>query len=69
MIITAVRKSAVLVTVPVFAATPATRLTLAEAVRMAQTNSVDAAVALNELKAAYWAYRSFKADQIGRAHV
>ena len=39
-----------------------THLTLAEAVRIAQTNSVDAAVALNELKAAYWAYRSFKAD-------
>ena len=37
-------------------------LTLDAAVRMAQTNSVDAAVALNELKAAYWEFRSFKAD-------
>lgn len=37
-------------------------LTLSDAIRMAQQNSVDAAVALNELKAAYWEYRSFKAD-------
>ena len=37
-------------------------LTLDEAVRTAQMNSVDAAVAMNELKAAYWEYRSFKAD-------
>lgn len=40
----------------------AMRLTLAEAVRMARLNSVDAAVALGELKAAYWEYRSFRAD-------
>lgn len=39
-----------------------TLLTLDNAVRIAQQNSVDAAVALNELKAAYWEYRSFKAD-------
>lgn len=37
-------------------------LTLEDAVRTAQLNSVDAAVALNELKAAYWEYRSFQAD-------
>ena len=37
-------------------------LTLEDAVLTAQRNSVDAAVALNELKAAYWEYRSFKAD-------
>lgn len=37
-------------------------LTLRDAVVMAQKNSVDAAVALNELKAAYWEYRSFRAD-------
>lgn len=39
-----------------------TRLTLDDAVRMARLNSVDAAVALNELRSAYWEYRSFKAD-------
>lgn len=38
------------------------RLSLSSAVRIAQQNSVDAAMALNELKAAYWAYRSFRSD-------
>lgn len=37
-------------------------ITLAEAVAMARRQSVDAAVALNELRAAYWEYRTFKAD-------
>ena len=32
------------------------RLTLKEAINLAQMQSVDAAVALNELKTAYWEY-------------
>lgn len=37
-------------------------LTLAEAIALARTQSVDAAVALNELKTSYWEYRTFRAD-------
>ena len=37
-------------------------ITLSEAVALARTQSVDAAVALNELKTAYWEYRTFRAD-------
>ena len=37
-------------------------ITLAEAIALARVQSVDAAVALNELKTAYWEYRTFKAD-------
>ena len=37
-------------------------ITLEEAILTARTQSVDAAVALNELKTAYWEYRSYKAD-------
>lgn len=37
-------------------------LTLNEAIMRARTNSVDAEVALNQLKSAYWAYRSYKAE-------
>lgn len=36
-------------------------ITLAEAIALARTQSVDAAVALNELKTAYWEYRTFRA--------
>lgn len=32
-------------------------ITLNEAIALARTQSVDAAVALNELKTAYWEYR------------
>lgn len=39
-------------------------LTLKEAILMAQHQSVDAAVVLNELKSAYWEYRTHKADQL-----
>lgn len=39
-------------------------LTLKEAIRLAQAQSVDAAVALNELKTSYWEYRTYKADQL-----
>ena len=38
------------------------KMTLDEAIRIAQVQSVDAAVALNELKTAYWEYRTYKAD-------
>lgn len=37
-------------------------ITLAQAIALARTQSVDAAVALNELKTAYWEYRTFRAD-------
>lgn len=37
-------------------------LTLSEAIALARRQSVDAAVALNELKAAYWEYRTYRAD-------
>lgn len=37
-------------------------LSLHDAMTRARTNSVDAEVALNQLKSAYWAYRSYKAE-------
>jgi outer membrane protein TolC len=37
-------------------------ITLSEAIALARVQSVDAAVALNELRTAYWEYRTFKAD-------
>lgn len=37
-------------------------ITLAEAIALARVQSVDAAVALNELKTAYWEYRTFRAN-------
>ena len=37
-------------------------ITLNEAIAMARMQSVDAAVALNELKTSYWEYRTFRAD-------
>lgn len=37
-------------------------ITLNEAIALARTQSVDAAVALNELKTSYWEYRTFRAD-------
>ncbi len=37
-------------------------ITLDEAILRARTRSVDAAVALNELKTAYWEYRTFRAN-------
>ena len=39
-------------------------LTLKEAIILAQLQSVDAAVALNELKTSYWEYRTHQADQL-----
>ncbi|SEF76168.1 MULTISPECIES: TolC family protein [Parabacteroides] len=40
------------------------RLTLKDAITIAQIQSVDAAVALNELRTAYWEYRTHRADQL-----
>lgn len=37
-------------------------ITLGEAIALARTQSVDAAVALNELRTSYWEYRTFRAD-------
>ena len=37
-------------------------ITLSEAIALARIQSVDAAVALNELKTAYWEYRTFRAN-------
>lgn len=37
-------------------------MTLDRAIAIARVNSVDAAVALNELRASYWQYRSYRAD-------
>jgi len=37
-------------------------ITLMEAISLARTRSVDAAVAANELRTAYWEYRTFRAD-------
>lgn len=37
-------------------------MTLDEVIAMARLNSVDAAVALNELRASYWQFRSYRAD-------
>ena len=47
---------------PVLAATAQRQLSLSEAIALARRQSVDAAVALNELKAAYWEYRTYRAD-------
>ncbi|MDR2810163.1 MAG: TolC family protein [Tannerellaceae bacterium] len=40
------------------------KMTLKEAILLAQLQSVDATVALNELKTAYWEYRTHQADQL-----
>ena len=40
------------------------KLTLKDAIELAQLQSVDAAVALNELKTAYWQYRTHIAEQL-----
>ena len=37
-------------------------LTLSDAMSRARTHSVDAEIALNELKASYWGYRSYRAE-------
>ncbi len=47
---------------PASVASDTLRLTLDDAIVMARTRSLDAAVALDELRAAYWQYRSYKAN-------
>ncbi|MDE5812870.1 MAG: TolC family protein, partial [Muribaculaceae bacterium] len=42
--------------------TQAREITLDEAVLMARSRSVDAAVALNQLRTSYWSYRTYRAD-------
>ena len=51
------------IAVPALLAAQQTRhLSLEEAIVMARAKSVDASVALNELRTAYWQYRTYKAD-------
>lgn len=40
------------------------KLTLREAIELARVQSVDAAVAINELRAAYWGYHTFRAGML-----
>ena len=47
---------------PIAAQTDTLRLTLDECITMARRQSIDAAVALGELRSAYWQWRSYKAD-------
>lgn len=46
-----------------------TTLSLSSAIAMAHERSYDAMVAKLNYMSQYWSYRSFKAEQIGRAHV
>lgn len=46
----------------IITAQTASQITLSEAITLARVQSVDAVVALNELKTSYWEYRTFKAD-------
>lgn len=62
-VLTALLPSASFAAVPAAADSVHRRsITLDEAVLLARVQSVDAAVALNELKTAYWEYRTFRAD-------
>ena len=40
------------------------RLSLDDCIAMARRQSVEAAVALNELRSAYWQWRSYRAEQL-----
>ena len=53
---------ALLGTTPIAAQTDTLRLSLDECILMARRQSIDAAVALGELRSAYWQWRSYKAD-------
>ena len=46
----------------VFGQSDTLRLTLDECITMARRQSIDAAVALGELRSAYWQWRSYRAD-------
>ncbi|MDE5983466.1 MAG: TolC family protein, partial [Duncaniella sp.] len=52
----------ILLALVVFAEPVEINLTLDEAIARARARSVDAAVSLNELRQAYWEYRTFRAD-------
>lgn len=39
-------------------------MSLDEAIMLARSNSLDASVAVNELRTAYWQWRSFKANRL-----
>ena len=52
----------ILLALIVFAEPVEINLTLDEAIVRARARSVDAAVSLNELRQAYWEYRTFRAD-------
>lgn len=52
----------ILLAMIVFAEPVEINLTLDEAIARARARSVDAAVSLNELRQAYWEYRTFRAD-------
>ena len=54
--------NALLLPLPTSAQPDTLRLTLDECITMARRQSVDAAVALGELRSAYWQWRSYKAD-------
>lgn len=56
--------AALLVSVPAMGADSEICLTLDDAVSMARTRSVDAAVALDRLRSAYWEWRTHRADQL-----
>lgn len=49
---------------PVTGSAAEMELTLDDAIARARANSVDAAVALDELKTAYWEWRTYKADRL-----
>ena len=49
---------------PLIGAARELTLCLDDAIAMARVKSVDAAVALDELKTAYWEWRTYRADQL-----
>lgn len=51
-----------------WAGEPVRSLTLQETLFLARTQSIDAAVALNELKASYWEYRTYRANLLPEVH-
>lgn len=54
----------ILVMLPLMGAARELTLSLDDAIAMARVKSVDAAVALDELKTAYWEWRTYRADQL-----
>jgi hypothetical protein len=56
--------SLILLLLPSTMAAREVSLTLEEAIDMARVRSVDAAEALDELRTAYWEWRTFRADQL-----